>query len=257
MKKRRLGLPFEYKKEPEYFDALTTGEQKDFKNNIIEKLLKEHKVKTVLDLTCGTGSQIFYLHKNGYKVVGADFSPELIKQAQEKAKKEKIEVQFFDGDMRTFKAGQFDAVITIDNAIGHLTKIGFEKTLCNIRKNLHDGGIYIFDILNSEVMTDDVVKDLKWHVKKIVDDSEFSNNQYSTFDKEAGLLTSYDTYTITKSGAKSKTSKSTFSLQIYTAQESREILSRNRFEIVDQYGFDGLEFVEDKSLSILTVARKQ
>jgi SAM-dependent methyltransferase len=48
----------------------------------------------------------------------------------------------------------FDAVITIFNAVGHLTKSGFEKAIRNIHRNLNAGGIYVFDILNLEAMTD-------------------------------------------------------------------------------------------------------
>jgi hypothetical protein len=50
--------------------------------------------------------------------------------------------------MRTLKIGLFDAVITISNAVGHLTKAGFEKAMRSINKNLKEGGIYIFDIFN-------------------------------------------------------------------------------------------------------------
>ena len=39
----------------------------------LEKLLRKQKVNTVLDLTCGTGSQVFFLTKYGYKVIGSDF----------------------------------------------------------------------------------------------------------------------------------------------------------------------------------------
>ena len=89
MTKNKLGLPTAYKKRPEYFDAFNIGEDTDSKNAIIEKLLKKQKVKTVLDMTCGTGSQVFYLLKQGYQVTGSDFSPALLEIARDKAKKER------------------------------------------------------------------------------------------------------------------------------------------------------------------------
>ena len=78
----------------------------------------------------------------------------------------KIDVKFIDGDMRTLKAGKFDAVITIFNAVGHLTKASFVKAMKNIHQNLKSGGIYVFDILNLEAMTDTVVSDLAYCVNK-------------------------------------------------------------------------------------------
>ena len=134
MKKSKLGLPLEYSKLSEYYDVLSQGND-DSKNRTIEGLLKEHKVKTVLDLTCGTGSQVFWLAKHGYKVTGADFSPALLEIARAKAEKEKIDVTLIEGDMRTINVGEFNAVVTIFNAIGHLTKADLEKAMRNINKN--------------------------------------------------------------------------------------------------------------------------
>ena len=56
--------------------------------------------------------------------------------------------------MRTINVGNFDAAITIFNAVGHLTKAGFSKTMRNIHRNLNDEGIYIFDILNLNYVLD-------------------------------------------------------------------------------------------------------
>lgn len=58
-----LGLPIEYKKSPKYFDAHNISDDTDTKNSVIEKLLRKQKVDTVLDLTCVTGSQVFFLTK--------------------------------------------------------------------------------------------------------------------------------------------------------------------------------------------------
>ncbi len=92
---KKLGLPIEYKKLPQYFDAHNIGEDTEAKNAVLEKLLKKHKVASVLDLTCGTGSQVFFLTKRGYQVVGSDFSPALLKIARDKAKKEKLKIFLF------------------------------------------------------------------------------------------------------------------------------------------------------------------
>ena len=109
------------------------------------KAVKRDQVKTVLDMTCGTVSQVFYLAEHGYEVVGSDFSPALIQIARDKAVKIGKQITFITGDMREISVGKFDAVITIFNAIGHLTKADFEKALQNIHANLKNYGMYIFD----------------------------------------------------------------------------------------------------------------
>jgi ubiquinone/menaquinone biosynthesis C-methylase UbiE len=255
MSKSKFGLPFEYQKYPEYFDTFSINENTDTKNKVIESLLKKHKATTVLDLTCGTGSQVFFLAKRGYKCIGADFSPDLLKIARKKAKKEKIAVKFIDGDMRTLKVGAFDAAITIDNAVGHLTKAGFEKAMKNIHSNLKEGGIYIFDILNLQAMTDKVVANLAYHMNEQVNDTKVHVMQCSTVDKNTGLFTSYCMGMFQKNADKPTQVNDKHMGQIYTAKQLQEMLRRNGFEALAQYGMDGKKFVGDKTISILTVAR--
>jgi 2-polyprenyl-3-methyl-5-hydroxy-6-metoxy-1,4-benzoquinol methylase len=255
--KHELGLPIEYQQMPEYFDLHNINEQTESKNALIEKLLKEQKVKTVLDMTCGTGSQVFYLAKRGYKVIGNDFSPALINIARDKAKETNLDITFIDGDMRNVKAGKFDAVISIFNAIGHLTKLDFEKALQNIRDNLKDDGVYIFDILNLQALTNKVIDDFAMSTEKVINNVKIHSTQHSEIDRKKGLLISYDKYTIFKDGCEPKRYSNSFSLQIYTAEELQEMLNRNGFEILSQYDMDGNKFITDKSISNLTIARKK
>lgn len=257
MKKNKLGLPLEYQLLPEYFDVLSHDNNSDKKNAVIEAILRKYKVKTVLDLTCGTGCQVFWLAKLGYEVTGSDFSLPLVKIARNKAKQQKIKVDFIEGDMREIRVGNFDAVITIFNAIGHLTKAGFSKAIRNIRANLKDDGIYVFDIFNLNAMNKKTVSNLAMDFTKNVDDTKLHAIQHSKINKKTGLLTSFDVLTIKQGLNKPKIFKSKFSLQIYTAKQIRKILADNGFEVLDQCETDGSKFLEYKSLNILTVARKK
>lgn len=255
-KEHKLGLPLEYQQMPEYFDAHNISEQTEAKNALIEKLLHEQKVKTVLDMTCGTGSQVFYLAKRGYEVVGSDFSPALLDIARNEAKEINQTITFIDGDMRDVKIGKFDAVITIFNAIGHLTKADFEKALQNIHANLKDNGIYIFDILNLQAITDGVINDFAMDIETTVNGAKIRNTQHSEIDRNQGLLISHDHYTISKEKGEPEVYKNSFSLQIYTAQALQTMLEHGGFKIIGQYDMDGNDFVAEKSLNILTVAKK-
>lgn len=254
--KSNLGLPLEYQQMPEYFDAHNVSSDTEAKNGLIEKLLKKEQVHTVLDMTCGTGSQVFFLAEHGFEVVGSDFSPDLIKLARKKAEKLRKNITFMDGDVRELRVGKFDAVITIFNAIGHLTKSEFEKALQNIHANLKDNGIYIFDIFNLQAMTDDVIEGFKMDIKNIVNGVNIRNMQHSEIDREHGLLISHDHYTIAKNDGEQEEHANTFSLQIYTAKELETMLKRNGFQVLEQYDMNGNSFVAEKSINILTVARK-
>ena len=225
-------------------------------NSSIEKILKKHKIKTVLDLTCGTGSQVFYLAKRGYQVTGSDISRGMLKIAKQKMSKEKTNVKLLRGDMRTIKVGKFDTALTIFNSVGHLTKTGFKKTIRNIHRNLNDGGIYVFDILNlNYAMHDDNITKFSLERVKTIENTKFREIQHSIIDHQ-GILISYTTHYSQKGSSKLSTTKTTITLQLYTAKELREILSSNGFKVLGQYAIDGSKFSDKKTERILTAARK-
>ena len=245
---------------PEYFDIPSNAYHTDEKNKTIEKILRKYKSKSVLDMACGTGAQVFYLINLGYQVIGSDFSPGLLEIARNKALKQNIAAEFIDGDMRNLQVGQFDAVITIDNAIGHLVKNDFNVAISNIYKNLKSGGIYVFDILNLDAMTDEVIEaDSKKMTSESVtiDGAMIHNVRHSTIDRNKGILTADEMITIQKNG-KQKQIKNKCSLQIYTMNDLNDILSKNGFKVIEQNKMDAYTFhQDDQGYSILTVAMKQ
>lgn len=258
MKSKDLGLPIEYQQYPEYFDIPSNAYHTDEKNKTIEKVLEKYKSKSVLDMACGTGAQVFYLINLGYKVIGSDFSPGLLEIARNKALKENIAAEFIDGDMRNLQVGQFDAVITIDNAIGHLVKNDFNIAISNIYKNLKSGGIYVFDILNLDAMTDEVIEaDSKKMTSESItlDGTVIHNVRHSTIDRDSGIITADEMITIEKNGVQ-KQIKNKCSLQIYTMNGLNDILSKNNFKVIEQHKIDAYTFhQDDRGYSILTVAR--
>ncbi len=226
-------------------------------NQSIEKILKKYHVNTVLDITCGTGSQVFWLLKQGFTVVGSDISPSMLKIAKQKARQEKLDVEFHQGDMRDIGVGTFDAVITIFNAVGHLTKAHFEKTMRNVYNSLHNEGIFIFDILNlTFVNHNDNISKLSLERIKTHGDAKIREIQHSVLDSK-GILTSYTTSYTQKESGRLKTSNIIATLQLYTAKELQEMLVRNGFKVLGQYGIDGSKFSEQKTERILTIARKE
>ena len=158
--------------------------------------------------------------------------------------------------MRTVHVGEFDAVITIFNAIGHLTKTDFEKALHNIHRNLKKDGLYIFDIANlNYFLKDNHISDLTIDWVTITDDTRFRDIQYSIINTD-GILTFYTTSIVQKRSGKPKISKSAQTLQIYTAQQLKELLNKNGFKVIEQCGIDGSKFIEDQTDRIFTIAQK-
>lgn len=91
MTKIRHGkIPTWYDDDAKYEEAINEDSPNSKTTNLtIEKILKKYNVKTVLDLTCGTGSQVFWLLKRGYQVSGADISKGMLSIAEKKRRKRK------------------------------------------------------------------------------------------------------------------------------------------------------------------------
>lgn len=228
----------------------------EVQNEIIAKILNKYKVKSVLDLTCGTGSQVLYLAQNGLNVVGSDINRKMLAVAKKKAKTAKINCRLLLGDMRTSRVGTFDSVITIFNAIGHLTKGDFKKALRNIHKNLRSGGIYVFDIFNLNYMLDgNNITNLTIDKLAKEKDRTVRKIQFSTIDHN-GILASHTTSIVTKASSKfPKEAKGSQTLQIYSASELKQMLEECGFQLVSKNAMDGSMLSDKNTKHMLLVAK--
>ena len=248
--------PSHYDREALHYDVFNAKDRVPI-NQLIDMMLKKHHVQTVLDLTCGTGCQVFWLTKNGYKVVGSDINAKMLHIAKDKAKRQKVDITFLKGDMRTLKVGQFDAVITIFNAIGHLTKQDFVKAMRNIHDNLHDRGLYIFDIFNlSYLLKDDHITRLTIDWQKQSGHKKVREIQYSTINEE-GILASYDICFEQVDGEAPQFSQASQTLQVYRAGQMKDMLHSNGFKVLRQCQVDGKILSEYTSDRIVTIAMKK
>lgn len=247
--------PSHYNNDAQHYDQFNEKRSETI-NKIISSIFKKHAIKTALDLTCGTGSQVFYLTKHGYTVIGSDINAKMLKIAKDKAHKIKQKIQFIKADMRTAQLGQFDAVITIFNAIGHLTKQDFSKTLRNINHNLQTKGLYIFDIFNLDYfLHDDNIVKLTIDWQTINQNTKARLIQYSTIDED-GILASYTILHEQQNSQKAKIKRSMQTLQIYRLDELKNLLEQNGFKILETTNVDGSKFDQLKSERILIIAQK-
>jgi SAM-dependent methyltransferase len=81
------------------------------------------RVRTVLDATCGIGTQAIGLAGLGYQVTASDISPGALERAKHEAEKRSITISVSRADLLSLSLahpGSFDLVIACDNAIPHL-----------------------------------------------------------------------------------------------------------------------------------------
>lgn len=82
-----------------------------------------NNTESILDVSCGIGTQSIGLAKNGYNVHASDISPKEIERAKNESKRQKVQVKYSVADMRkSFQHHQreFDLLISCDNSVPHL-----------------------------------------------------------------------------------------------------------------------------------------
>jgi SAM-dependent methyltransferase len=80
-------------------------------------------ISTILDVSCGIGTQAIGLARLGYNVTASDLSPEEVERAKQEAATRNLSVVFSVADMRSahdHHAREFDLVLSADNSVPHL-----------------------------------------------------------------------------------------------------------------------------------------
>ena len=119
---RRLTFNFWYFGKPPWESGVTPPELFEF--------IQSHPAGRVIDLGCGTGTNIITLVKAGWQVTGIDFAARAIQLAKHKLKQQNIKAQLILGDVTHFKVdSQFDLAFdlgcfhSLENKADYLTQL--------------------------------------------------------------------------------------------------------------------------------------
>lgn len=140
----------QFQKYANYYDAIY--KEKDYKKeaDFLAKVIKKYsksKVKNILSLGCGTASYDILLAKKGFKILGVDRSQRMVEIAEQKAKKEKIDIKFKLADVADFYVSKkFDFSMAMFNIAGYMIENEqMDRMLKNTGKFLKKGGLFVFD----------------------------------------------------------------------------------------------------------------
>ncbi len=110
------------------------------------------RIRSILDLGCGTGNHAFPLAMRGYEVTGVDRSEEMLAKARSKLAHFKSQSQalpmFLQGDLRSLDLERkFDAVLMMFAVLGYqLTNEDVLAALNTVRRHLKPDGLFIADV---------------------------------------------------------------------------------------------------------------
>ena len=127
MRIRKIRKKNLYDDTAEYYDLLEDNKKITKEINFLAKHLKKAKVKTVLDVGCGTGIYVVGLKKKGFDVEGLDLSGSMLKEARKKDSK----IKLYKKDMSSFKIKKkYDSVICLSSTLVALPNLRLiQKTL--------------------------------------------------------------------------------------------------------------------------------
>jgi SAM-dependent methyltransferase len=137
----------------EMYDALYASKDYERECDRIETAfsLSTRKVRSVLDLGCGTGNHAIPLARRGYEVWGVDRAASMLERARLKsAQAGGAGPEFVFGDLRDVRLGRtFDACIVMFAVLGYqTTNQDMAAAFATVAHHLEPAGIFVFDVWN-------------------------------------------------------------------------------------------------------------
>ncbi|MBQ9115845.1 MAG: class I SAM-dependent methyltransferase [Clostridia bacterium] len=138
----------------EYYDMLNGADYSAYAE-YVDKTVRQYggtDNKLTLDLGCGTGSLTFELARQGYDMIGADLSAEMLGVAMDRAYDygftDEKSILFLRQDMRSFELyGTVGTIVCALDGINYLPSLSDVKKCFSLVHNyLEEGGIFIFDV---------------------------------------------------------------------------------------------------------------
>ncbi|MEP7286516.1 MAG: methyltransferase domain-containing protein [Chloroflexota bacterium] len=127
----------------------------------LRRFFRDRNVKTVLDASCGPGTQAIALAQLDYEVTAADPSFNMLLKARENASTYKVAdaIRFVRSsflDLTHALVGPYDAILTKGNALPHLiTDEEIKRALSNFYKLLRPGGTVLIGIRDFDFLLED------------------------------------------------------------------------------------------------------
>lgn len=209
-------------------------EEADFE---IEKLLNliEFKGDSVLDLCCGPGRHAISLAKRGFTVTAVDRTSFFLEKGKQRAKSEKLDIEFVLQDMLSFKRPEsFDLALNLWTSFGFFDRKEDDLiVLDNIYQSLKSGGVCLIDLFGKETLAEDFQPTTSDELA----DGTILVQRHKIFDNWTRIR---NEWILIKNGiAKSYT----FHHTLYSGQELMDRLERVGFTDIKLFGdYEGNEY---------------
>lgn len=218
----------------------------------IKDISEEQKIQTLdyLDLACGTGNVSLRVAKDFKNSFAVDLSEDMLREAFEKFKKEKIKSRIVCQDMTELSLNhKFDLITCVLDSTNYILK---EEDLSNyfnsVAKHLKDDGIFIFDINSyyklSTILGNNIYtynsEDVFYSWENVFED-EITNMFLTFFIKDGDLYERFEEEHFERA---------------YTEEYIEQVLEKCGFKLINKFEGYSEKEVEENSERILYVVSK-
>jgi len=241
-----------------YYDLLYSDKDYEKECDFIEdifKTLTSHNVRSIVDVSCGTGGHAIPLAKRGYKVTAFDLSEQMVRIARQKAAGLDIDIRV--GDMTEFAPSvEYDCCISMFDSIDYLSDYeDIVKAFGNISKMVKRNGLFIFQYWNGPA----VLTIRPSPKRKVVKKDDLTVIRYAEptlMPMEQTVLVDY--HIIAMKGNKVIDDfKEQHKLRFFFPLEIRHLLKTAGFELVKLCpAFDLSRDADETCWSVVAIARK-
>lgn len=206
----------------------------------------------VLDLGCGTGTLTELLAKEGYDMIGVDYSQEMLARAMEKRDESGLPILYLLQDMREFELyGTVKAVVSVCDSLNYLLEEEeVIETFRLVNNYLDPKGLFVFDF------------NTVYKYKEVIGDATIAENRegcsfiWENYFHEEEDINEYEVTFFVKEGELFRRFEETHYQRGYTPQQMKEFLKKAGLEFVAMADSDTGGEVTPESERIYMIARE-
>jgi len=241
-----------YFDNPEVWEEISKS-RFEKESRFLEKLFKKYgKVKTILDVGCGTGSHLNKLSKMGFEGTGIDLNKNMIRYAKKKHPHLKFEVK----DMSKLNyQNKFDAIICLCTTFCYnLTNEDIDRSLRSFYGALKKGGILIIDVFNPLVFIEK-----RRFIRTIEEKDKYrkfalkSVNEHWINEARQTMTERRTVYRL-KDNKKLKSDLTEY--RLFFPQEMKYFLKANGFKFLNFYGDYNVKHKKLNKFRLITISKK-
>lgn len=246
-----------YDRFADKYDVMISDKRYDVDMLFFTSIFRKHKVKSILDCSCGTGKHVMKFSELGFEATGSDISHEMVEKAKRNATSVGINANFVQADFKRLTDvfdKKFDCVVCLGSLNHELEHKGMLSGLRSMHNVLRNKGVVIIQMRNLPKLNLEKKRIFPIHFHKE------SNRDRKLFiyvlDFHRSKVT-FNVISLLEFNEKPTFEVNSVDYRIVSAEKLEALMSEVGFRELEIYGdFEFAEFRNDYSENIVVIGTK-